>query len=184
DAIDERTAAFFCEPVIGAGGVLAPPPGYLEEARRACREAGVLFVVDEVITGFGRLGHWFASERFGLEPDMIVFAKGITSGYLPLGGVVVAPNVREPFWQPEAGLWRHGYTYSGHATVAAAALANLDIMDEEDLYARALPLEVRLAEVLEALTTRPLVSEVRSGTGVLAAVQLDRERLDAEPGLA
>ena len=172
DAIDERTAAFFCEPVIGAGGVLPPPPGYLDEVRQACRDAGVLFVADEVITAFGRLGHWFASERFGLEPDLITFAKGITSGYLPLGGVVVAPHVREPFWQREAGLWRHGYTYSGHATVTAAALANLDLFESDGILARAQALEQELTDALAPLAEHPLVTEVRSGTGVLAAVQL------------
>jgi adenosylmethionine-8-amino-7-oxononanoate aminotransferase len=171
EAIDERTAGFFCEPVIGAGGVLPPPTGYLEEARRICRDAGVLFVADEVITAFGRLGHWFASERFGLEPDLITFAKGSTSGYLPLGGVVAAPLVWEPLWKG-AGLWRHGYTYSGHATVAAAALANLDLLEGEGIVERALGLETELTEALAPLTEHPLVSEVRSGTGVLAAVQL------------
>ena len=134
----DRVAAFFCEPVIGAGGVFPPPDGYLKAAREVCRETGVLFVADEVITGFGRCGDWFASTRFGLEPDIITCAKGITSGYLPMGAVVAAPWVAEPFWAPGAGMWRHGYTYSGHATVAAAALANLDIMEREDLCGRAL----------------------------------------------
>jgi len=177
DAIDERTAAFFCEPVIGAGGVLAPPPGYLEEVRRICRDSGVLFVADEVITGFGRLGHWFASERFALEPDLIVFAKGRTSGYLPLGGVVAAPRVWEPVWS-RAGLWRHGYTYSGHATVAAASLANIDVLERERIVERALGLERELADALAPLGAHALVSEIRSGTGVLAAIQL------VEPGQA
>ena len=127
----ERVAAFFCEPVIGAGGVFAPPEGYLAEVRAICRETGVLFVADEVITGFGRVGDWFASSRWDLEPDIVTCAKGITSGYLPMGAVIAAPWVAEPFWQPGAGLWRHGYTYSGHATAAAAALANLDVMERE-----------------------------------------------------
>ena len=122
----DRVAAFFCEPVIGAGGVYAPPPGYLEQARAVCRETGVLFVADEVITGFGRTGEWFASTRWGLDPDLVTCAKGITSGYLPLGAVLVAPSVWGPFFAEGAGMFRHGYTYSGHAAVAAAALANLD----------------------------------------------------------
>jgi adenosylmethionine-8-amino-7-oxononanoate aminotransferase len=103
----ERVAAFFCEPVIGAGGVLAPPDGYLERVQAICRERDVLFVADEVITGFGRCGRWFASERFGLEPDLLTCAKGITSGYLPLGALIVSPRVAEPFFQPGV-MWRHG----------------------------------------------------------------------------
>ncbi len=129
----ERVAAFFCEPVIGAGGVFAAPHGYLGEVRAICRETGVLFVADEVITGFGRTGDWFASNRLHLEPDLLTCAKGITSGYLPMGAVLAAPWVAEPFWEPSAGMFRHGYTYSGHATVAAAALANLDIVEREGL---------------------------------------------------
>jgi adenosylmethionine-8-amino-7-oxononanoate aminotransferase len=168
----ERVAAFFCEPVIGAGGVFPPPEGYLEEAREVCREAGVLFVADEVITGFGRCGDWFASTRFGLDPDLVTCAKGVTSGYLPAGAVLAAPWVVEPFRRPEAGMFRHGYTYSGHAAVAAAALANLGIMEREDLPGAALQLEKDLAEALRPLADHPLVEEVRAGTGVLAAVQL------------
>jgi len=179
----ERVAAFFCEPVMGAGGVFAPPPGYLERARAVCRDAGVLFVADEVITGFGRVGSWFASERWGLEPDMITCAKGITSGYLPLGAVIAAPRVWEPFWSKEAGMFRHGYTYSGHAAVAAAAIANLDLMEREGLLVRAGELERELADALAPLGGHPLVSEVRAGTGVLAAVQIDPDALDEDPDL-
>jgi len=177
----ERVAAFFCEPVIGAGGVFAPPEGYLQEVRAICRETGVLFVADEVITGFGRAGDWFASTRWGLEPDIITCAKGITSGYLPMGGVIAAPWVAEPFWKPDTGMWRHGYTYSGHATAAAAALANLDVMEREELAKRALQLEQDLAEALAPLAEHELVGEVRSGTGVLAAVQLDADVLASDP---
>jgi adenosylmethionine-8-amino-7-oxononanoate aminotransferase len=181
DAIDEagagHVAAFFCEPIVGAGGVLLPPPGYLEEARRICRERDVLFVVDEVICGFGRVGDWFASTRFALEPDVVTFAKGVTSGYIQLGGVIVGARVREPFWAPGAGVWRHGYTYSGHATATAAAHANLDIMVREELPERARALEVELAGALAPLASHPIVSEVRAGLGVLAAVQLSPDAL-------
>lgn len=173
----ERVAAFFCEPVVGAGGVFPPPPGYLEAVRAICRDAGVLFVADEVITGFARCGDWFASTRWNLEPDLITCAKGITSGYLPMGAVVAAPGVAEPFWKPGAGLFRHGYTYSGHATVAAAALANLAIIDREGLNDRALALETELADALAPLEAHPLISEVRRGAGVLAAVQVDPARI-------
>ncbi len=179
----DRVAAFFCEPVLGAGGVFAPPPGYLDEVRAICREAGVLFVADEVITGFGRVGDWFASSRWNLEPDLVTCAKGITSGYLPMGGVIAAPWVAEPFWQPGAGMWRHGYTYSGHAAAAAAALVNLDIMEREALPARALELETALADALAPLASHPLVEEVRSGTGVLAAVQLSPAAIEADATL-
>jgi adenosylmethionine-8-amino-7-oxononanoate aminotransferase len=179
----DRVAAFFCEPVIGAGGVFPPPEGYLKAAREACRDTGVLFVADEVITGFGRCGDWFASNRFGLDPDIVTCAKGITSGYLPMGAVLAAPTVAEPFWAPGAGVWRHGYTYSGHATVAAAALANLDIMEREVLPARALALESKLLDALSPLADHELVEDVRGGVGVLAAVNLRQDLVAEDPML-
>src|SRR5262245_955442 len=169
----ERVAAFFCEPVIGAGGVFHAPPGYLSTVRDICGQTGVLCVADEVITGFGRVGSWFASERFALDPDLIVCAKGITSGYLPLGAVIAAGHVAEPFFDGTAGMWRHGYTYSGHATVAAAALANIDVLEREGLVARARSLELELASALRPLASHDLVTEVRVAEGVLAAVQID-----------
>ncbi len=179
----ERVAAFFCEPVIGAGGVFPPPAGYLDGVREVCRDAGVLFVADEVITGFGRCGDWFASSRFGLEPDVVTCAKGITSGYLPMGAVIAAPSVAEPFWAAGAGMWRHGYTYSGHAAAAAAALANLDILEREDLCGRAMGLETALLEVLAPLADHGLVEEVRGGVGVLAAVQVSADAMRADAAL-
>jgi adenosylmethionine-8-amino-7-oxononanoate aminotransferase len=188
DAIDEigpeRVAAFFCEPIIGAGGVLLPPEGYLEGVQRVCRERDVLFLVDEVICGFGRVGDWFASRRLGLEPDLLTFAKGVTSGYVPLGGVVVGPRVREPFWAEGAGVWRHGYTYSGHATATAAAHPNLDIMEREGLFDRARELETELTEALAPLAGHELVTEIRSGLGVVAAVQVDPALLADDPTLS
>ncbi|MET0864207.1 MAG: aminotransferase class III-fold pyridoxal phosphate-dependent enzyme [Nakamurella sp.] len=170
----DRIAAFFCEPVIGAGGVYPPPAGYLDEVRRICRENNILFVADEVITGFGRIGgHWFASTKFGLEPDMVTTAKGLTSGYVPMGAVFVAPRVAEPFFEPAGGVWwRHGYTYGGHAGAAAAAMANLDIIEQEGLLAAAARLETSLQTKLAVLSDHPAVEEVRSGTGAVAAVQL------------
>jgi putrescine---pyruvate transaminase len=143
----------------------------------------VLFVADEVITGFGRVGDWFASSRWDLEPDIVTCAKGITSGYLPMGAVIAAPWVAEPFWRPGAGLWRHGYTYSGHATAAAAALANLDVMEREELPKQALELERDLVTALAPLADHPLVGKVRAGTGALAAVQFAGDALEADPGL-
>jgi adenosylmethionine-8-amino-7-oxononanoate aminotransferase len=171
DAGQERVAAFFCEPIVGAGGVLLPPAGYLQAVQRVCRDRDVLFLADEVICGFGRVGDWFASARLGLRPDLITFAKGVTSGYVPLGGVVASARVREPFWSESAGVWRHGYTYAGHATATAAAHPNLDIMEREGLLARARDLEVELAGALAPLADHELVAEVRAGLGVVAAVQ-------------
>jgi putrescine aminotransferase len=175
--IDERgantVAAFFCEPVMGAGGVHFAGEQYLQQARELCRDRGVLWVSDEVITGYGRTGEWFASTRFGLEPDLVLSAKGLTSGYAPMGAVLVAPSVTEPFWDGTAGAWRHGYTYSGHAVAAAAGLANLDIIEREGLVARVRELEPVLTETLASLVEHRLVAEVRSGVGLLAAVQID-----------
>jgi putrescine---pyruvate transaminase len=184
DAIGpERVAAFFCEPVVGAGGVYPPPDGYLAEAQRICNERDVLFVVDEVITGFGRCGHWFASERWGLQPDILTCAKGITSGYLPLGAVIAAPRVAEPFFR-KGVMWRHGYTYSGHAAACAAALANLDIVERDHLVERAAALEGELVETLAPLADLAHVREVRAGTGALAAVALDAEVAPAASAMA
>jgi putrescine---pyruvate transaminase len=179
----ERVAAFFCEPVIGAGGVFPPPDGYLEAVREVCRDTGVLFVADEVITGFGRCGDWFASTRFGLEPDILVCAKGITSGYLPLGAVLASPHVAEPFWAEGAGMWRHGYTYSGHAAAAAAALANIAILEDERLPARSRSMEGSLLDALKELTDHDLVGDVRGGVGMLAAVSLRHDLVADDPAL-
>ena len=144
----------------------------------------MLFVADEVITGFGRVGAWFASTRWQLEPDLLLCAKGLTSGYLPMGAVLVAPEVAEPFWAASGpGIWRHGYTYSGHATVAAAALANLAIIEREGLVERVAALQDVLADVLAPIGKHPLVGEVRAGTGLLGAVQIDDEAQKADPKL-
>jgi adenosylmethionine-8-amino-7-oxononanoate aminotransferase len=175
----ERVAAVFAEPVIGAGGVLPPPEGYLEGVQAICREHGILFVADEVICAFGRVGDWFASSRFGLQPDLITFAKGVTSGYLPLGGVVASGAVAEPFWEQSGNMLRHGATYSAHATCCAAGSANLDLLAQDDLVARARETEGPLLEALEPLAGHPLVREVRGGVGLLAAVELTGEALAA-----
>ena len=181
---EERVAAFFCEPVIGAGGVYPPPDGYLAQVADICRRHDVLFVVDEVITGFGRLGSWLASRRFGLEPDMITTAKGLTSGYAPLGAVIVGPRVAEPFWRAGSDeVFRHGYTYSGHPTACAVGLANLELIEREQLVARVAELEPVLAGALAPLAGHELVSEVRAGTGLLAAVQIDAAAAEADPRL-
>jgi putrescine aminotransferase len=185
EAIDRvgsgRACAFFAEPVIGAGGVMIPPEGYLERVQEICREREVLLVLDEVITGFGRTGWWFATERFGLSPDLITVAKGITSGYLPLGGVIASPRVAEPFWaEGTQHMFRHGFTYSGHATACAVGLANLDVIEREGLLERVRALEPVLSEALAPLADHPAVAEVRSGVGLLGAVELkDPSKLSA-----
>ncbi|SEF74321.1 Adenosylmethionine-8-amino-7-oxononanoate aminotransferase [Saccharopolyspora kobensis] len=178
----DRVAAFFAEPVMGAGGLHPPQPGYLEAVAKLCAEHDILFVADSVICGFGRVGSWFGVERWGLKPDMITFAKGVTSGYLPLGGVVVAERVAEPFWDRPGRVFRHGATYSGHPTVAAAALANLDILEREKLLQRADELERPLHQALLPLADHPAVGEVRGGVGLLGAVELAPEVLAADPG--
>jgi putrescine aminotransferase len=169
----DRVAAFFAEPIIGAGGLLIPPDGYLDRVQEICSEREVLLVLDEVITGFGRVGEWFATGRFGLSPDLITVAKGITSGYIPLGGVIASARVAEPFWtEGTQHVFRHGYTYSGHATACAVALANLDVIEREGLVQRVRTLEPVLADVLRTLESHPAVSEVRTGVGLLGGVEL------------
>ena len=177
EAIDragaEHVAAFIAEPVVGAGGVMLPPDGYLESVQRICRERDVLFIADEVITGFGRLGEWFGSERLGIQPDLMTCAKGITSGYVPLGAVVASARIAEPFWAVGTEhVFRHGYTYSGHSTACAVALANLDVIERERLVERVRDLEPVLESALRPLESHPLVAEVRAGLGLLAAVEL------------
>ncbi len=180
----DRVAAFFCEPVIGAGGVYPPPEGYLEGVRDVCRRRDVLFVADEVITGFGRLGSWLGSGRFALDPDMITTAKGLTSGYAPLGAVIIGARVAEPFWRAgSAEVFRHGYTYAAHPTACAVGLANLDLIERERLIDRVTELEPVLAKLLAPLADHDLVGEVRAGTGLLAGVEIAEDARAADPGL-
>jgi putrescine aminotransferase len=175
-------AAFVGEPVIGAGGVIPPTEGYWPAISRLCQEYDVLLVADEVITGFGRMGELFATTRFGIQPDMITFAKGVTSGYMPLGGVLVSQRVKAPFWDdPVPGaVFRHGYTYQGHAGAAAGAMANLDILEREDLVGRVKRLEPVLSASVRRLQGLPTVGEIRT-IGLTAAVALKPEVLAADP---
>ena len=178
----DNVAAFFCEPVIGAGGVYPPPPGYVEEVAAICAEHGIIFVIDAVICGFGRLGTWFAAERFNVRPDMILFAKGITSGYMPLGGVIVGERVADPFWNRSGIMFRHGQTFSGHAACCAAGLANMDIMEREGILTRGRDLEeVLLQALISELGDHPLVGDIRGGVGLLAAVEVKQSVIDANP---
>jgi putrescine---pyruvate transaminase len=180
----DRVGAFFCEPVIGAGGVYFPPEGYLAEVQQICRENDVLFVADEVITGFGRTGEWFGSVRYGLEPDMMTVAKGLTSGYLPLGAVIAGPRVTEPFWRAgSTEVFRHGYTYLAHPAACAVGLANLDIIERQQLVSRVRELEPALAHALAPLAGHELVSQVRTGAGLLGAVDISAAAREADPGI-
>ena len=179
----EKVAAFFIEPVIGAGGVYPPPDGYVEEVAAICSEHRVLFVVDAVINAFGRLGTWFGIERWpGVTPDMITFAKGVTSGYLPLGGVVISDEIAAPFWAEGAPPFRHGATYGGHPTCCAAGLENLRILEEEGLLVKGQELEQPLFEQMSRVADSPNVAEVRGGLGFLAAVEIAAEILEKDPG--
>ncbi len=161
-----RVAAVFAEPVIGAGGVWPPAAGYLEGLRALCDEHGAHLVLDEVICGFGRLGSWFGGQHYGVRADLTTFAKGVTSGYVPLGGVLLAPSVHEPLSADPAFVLRHGYTYSGHATACAAALVCLDITASEGLLDRAKQIGARLAPGLQALQQEGALADVRGVGGV------------------
>jgi adenosylmethionine-8-amino-7-oxononanoate aminotransferase len=177
----DSIAAIVSEPVQGTGGVNPPVEGYLEGLQRLCREHDILLILDEVITGFGRTGEMFAAQRFGVEADMITFAKGITSGYAPLGGVLVAPRLWEPFYveSPSTPVFRHGATYAGHATAAAVALANLDLLEHDRLVPRVRELEDLLRAELVGLEQRQeSVVDVRVG-GFLGGITLD-ETVPAE----
>jgi putrescine aminotransferase len=177
-------AAFIGEPVIGAGGVYPPEPSYWPEVQRLCREHDVLLIADEVITGFGRTGRLWGSQRYGIEPDMVIFAKVVTSGYQPLGGVLVGGRVAAPFWDGSAAgpMFVHGYTYTGHAAACAAAMANLDIIEGEGLVARVAGMETAFDAAVRRLEGAPLVGEVRT-VGLTAAVAVAADRLAADPSL-
>ena len=165
-------AAFIGEPVQGAGGVIVPPDDYWPRIREICDRHQVLLIADEVITGFGRSGDWFALSRYGVEPDILTFAKGITSGYIPLGGMGVNASIAEAIDSaPEDRAWMHAFTYSGHPVACAVALANLEILEREGLLARSAEIGQRLRGSLASLSSHRHVGEVR-GLGSLAAVEL------------
>jgi putrescine---pyruvate transaminase len=168
----DTVAAFIAEPVQGAGGVIIPPPDYFGRIREICDRHDVLFISDEVITGFGRTGRWFGLEHYGIEPDIMQFAKGITSGYVPLGGVGVSDAIHEVLNSvPPAKRWMHAYTYSGHPTCCAVALINIEILQEEKLVERAAALGARFRKNLESLLTHEAVGDVRS-QGLIGAVEV------------
>jgi len=180
DELGDRAAAFLGEPMIGAGGAIPAPDGYWQAVERICRDRGVLLVADEVISGFGRLGRWFGCERYGFTPDLMTCAKGISSGYVPLGAVVVAGHVREPFWRDDAAPFVHGGTYAGHPAACVAGLVNLDILERERLVERVATLEPVLSRMLAPLGDLPGVGGVRS-VGLAGAVELDAALLAEHP---
>ena len=171
----DRIAAVISEPIQGAGGVHLPPDGYLEGLRRLCDDHGALLVFDEVISGFGRTGQWFGAQHFGVTPDLITFAKGVTSGYLPLSGVIASRRVCEAFEEP-GFVFRTGYTYSGHPASCAAGIANLELMEAEDLVERANHVGGRIRSGLEALQADGLIESWR-GTGAVYAAELGRDSI-------
>jgi len=171
----DRIAAVISEPIQGAGGVHLPPDGYLEGLRRLCDDHGALLVFDEVISGFGRTGQWFGAQHFGVTPDLITFAKGVTSGYLPLSGVIASRRVCEAFEEP-GFVFRTGYTYSGHPASCAAGIANLELMDAEGLVERANHVGGRIRSGLEALQADGLIESWR-GTGAVYAAELGRDSI-------
>ena len=177
-----EVGGFIGEPVRGAGGIYPPPPDYWERVQTLCREHDVLLIVDEVVTGFGRLGTDFGCTRFGIVPDLVCLAKGVSAGYAPLGAVLSGARVRDALWSPGLGPLRHGYTYSGHPTACAVGLANLDILERERLADRVRDLEPVLSERLGPLAEHPLVDEVRT-VGLLAGVELSASARAAAPDL-
>ena len=171
----DRIAAVLTEPVQGAGGVFPPVDGYLEGLRRLCDDNGALLIFDEVICGFGRIGEWFGAQAFGVTPDLITFAKGVTSGYLPLSGVILSRHVCEELEEP-GFLLRTGYTYSGHQASCAAGIANLELMTSEGLDTRANHVGDRLQEGLRALEADGLIESWR-GMGAVYAAALGRDSI-------
>lgn len=182
----DKIAAFIGEPIQGAGGVIIPPHSYWPEVQRICEKYDILLISDEVITGFGRLGEWFGADYFGTKPDFMPFAKGVTSGYLPLGGVLVSDRVADVLVE-KAGEFAHGYTYSGHPAACAVAIANLKILHREKLVER---IRDDIGPYLQAkwatLAEHPLVGEARM-VGLMGAFELVKdketlERFDAKTG--
>ncbi len=175
----DKVAAFIGEPVQGAGGVIIPPESYWPEIQRICDEYGILLVADEVITAFGRLGEWFGSTRYGIRPDLISFAKGVSSGYLPLGGVLVGDRVADVV-NSKGGEFAHGYTYSGHPACCAVALTTLKIMQREKIVERVRThTEPYFHSALKKLADHPIVGEVRS-IGLVGAIEIVKDKSTRE----
>ena len=170
----ESVAAVFIEPVQNSGGCFPPPPGYFERVRQICDTYGVLLVSDEVICAFGRLGHYFGCDRYGYTPDIITFAKGVTSGYAPLGGMLVSNRLMAPFSEGPA-TFLHGVTFAGHPVSAAVALANLEVFEKEGLLDNVRANEGNFRATLEKLTGLPIVGDVR-GAGYFYGIELVKDK--------
>lgn len=168
----ENVGAFIAEPILCSGGVIVPPEGYHRRTLEVCRKHDILYISDEVVTAFGRLGHWFASEDvFGITPDIITCAKGLTSGYLPLGACIISDSVMERMTGPDENvLFSNGYTYSGHPVCCAAALKNIEIMERERILEHVRQITPHFQERLHALDRYPIVGDVR-GMGLLGCIQ-------------
>ena len=182
----ETVAAFIAEPIQGAGGLVVPPDDYFPLVREICDRYDVLLIADEVITGFGRTGDMFALRQWGIDPDILSFAKGITSGYIPLGGIQISDAIREVIWNaPESESWMHGFTYSGHATACAVGLANIEIIERENLAGNAGVRGAQLLAGLQTLTEFPQVDNAR-GQGLLCGIEFvkDKETREPNPELA
>jgi adenosylmethionine-8-amino-7-oxononanoate aminotransferase len=174
----ESVAAVFLEPVQNSGGCFPPPPGYFARVREICDRYGVLLVSDEVICAFGRLGHYFGSERYGYQPDIITFAKGLTSGYSPLGGMLVRDALMEPFNRGTA-TFLHGITFAGHPVSCAVALANLDVFEKEDLLGNVRASEAGFRAALEKLSDLPIVGDIR-GDGYFYGIEMVKDKATRE----
>jgi adenosylmethionine-8-amino-7-oxononanoate aminotransferase len=177
----DTVAAIICEPVMGAGGVIVPPPTYFPRLREICNKHDVLLIADEVITGFGRTGRWFALGHWGVEPDLMSFAKGVTSGYLPLGGVMISKRIHAAIEDaPMDEKFMHAATYSGHPACCAVGLANVDIIEKEGLVERAAEMGKRLQAGLETLRPLKHVGDIR-GLGMLGAIELVEDKGSRKP---
>jgi adenosylmethionine-8-amino-7-oxononanoate aminotransferase len=170
----ETVAAVILEPVQNGGGCFVPQDGYFQRVREICDRHGVLLISDEVICSWGRLGHWFGCERYGYAPDMITTAKGISSAYAPLGAVITADHIAEPFLHGKA-IFNHGFTFGGHPMSCAVGLANIDVIEREDLCGHVRENEGRFREVLESLRDLPIVGDVR-GAGYFHAIELVKDK--------
>lgn len=177
----DTVAAFIGEPVQGAAGVIVPPEDYWPRVREICTKYDVLMIADEVITGFGRIGHWFGVSHWDVEPDIITFAKGVTSGYVPLGGIIVSDEIHDCIENaPGDRKWNHSFTYSGHPTCCAVGLANLDILESEGLIERTRVMGEKLMDGLRTLGTLPHVGDIR-GIGLMAAVEVVEDPASRKP---
>src|SRR5580692_11780221 len=174
----DTVAAVYLEPVQNSGGCFVPPPGYFERVREICDQFGVLLVSDEVICAFGRLGYYFGCERYGYQPDIITFAKGLTSGYSPLGGMLVSDALMEPFNSGTAS-FLHGITFAGHPVSAAVALANLDVFEKEDLLGNVRANEGAFRSTLEKLNDLPIVGDIR-GDGYFYGIEMVKDKTTRE----